>query len=131
MIVPLLHDREGQALYLHRTSRRGRAEVQDPRSIVPAEVLGGTFSAPRRTLESSRVDVRTVHDVVQPTDAGRRFAHLLEGAAALNDDPVCLQYVVSTPVTITLVLLKSARPAAHDASLQREEIGQSSTSPVD
>ena len=42
---------------------------------------------------------------------------------ALNDDPACLQYVVSTSGDDDLCVFEVWRDeAAHDASLQREEI---------
>ena len=49
--------------------------------------------------------------------------HLLDAAVALDDDPACLQYVVSTSGDADVCVFEVwSDEAAHDASLQREDI---------
>ncbi len=49
--------------------------------------------------------------------------HLLDAAATLDDDPACLQYVVSTSGDDDICVFEVwSDEAAHDASLEREDI---------
>jgi len=49
--------------------------------------------------------------------------HLLDAAALLGDDPACVQYVVGTAGDNEVVVFEAwDEEAAHDSSLQREDI---------
>jgi quinol monooxygenase YgiN len=52
------------------------------------------------------------------------ITHLLNAAALLSDDPTCIQYIVGQPGEREVSVFEVwPDKAAHDASLQREDIG--------